>query len=149
LPSNNAITAGALLALTAAYAIEQNPMYRNIVEGFSVSRLIDGARAPRQKAAIMGEVAPVLPTNNAAEVDARIIQGFMELEAERVAEERALAASPSHPMSAEYVHVPGWAGRAVTARNVQETYVDGDGVTRTRTRVTGNIVLPRRITRAQ
>lgn len=141
--------ASALLAVTAYHAIQQNPIYRNFVEGFSFSRMIDEARAPREKAAIIGEVTPAAPVETAEEMDARFIQGFMEMDAERRAEEQRLAASPAHPMSAEYVHVPAWAGDAVTARNVQETYVDREGVERTRTRVSGTITLPRRTPRGQ
>lgn len=145
--SRNMITASALLLLATGYAIQQSPIYRNFTEGlsgFSISRMIDGARAPREKAAIVGEVASATPVETAEEIDARFIQGLVEMEAEREAEARALAASPAHPMSADYVHVPRWAEGAVTARNVQETYVDRAGVERTRTRVSGTITLPRR-----
>lgn len=135
LPSRNAVTATALLALSFSYAIQQNPFYRNVVEGFSISRMVDAARAPREKAGIVRGVTQATPVDNAAVIDARIIQGFVEMQAEEDAERRALAANPVHSTD-PFATLP----RAVTAR--YENVVGSDGVSRRR--VVGEFRLPAR-----
>ncbi|MBY0539268.1 hypothetical protein K2P56_02435 [Patescibacteria group bacterium] len=138
--SRSMLTASALLLLATGYAIQQNPIYRNFVEGFSVSRMVDAARAPREKAGIIREVTPAIPVETAAQVDARIIQGFVEMQAERDAEARALAANPVHS-SDPFATLP----RSVTAR--YENVVGGDGVSRRR--VVGEFRLPARPRRVE
>lgn len=130
------VTATALLALSFSYAIQQNPTYRSFVDGLShsFSSRIDAARAPREKAGIVRRVTPT-QTDNAAAVDARIIQGFVEMQAEEDAERRALAANPVHS-SDPFATLP----RAVTAR--YENVIGSDGVSRRR--VVGEFRLPAR-----
>ena len=136
MPSNNMVTATALLALSFSYAIQQNPAYRSMVDGFthSFSSRIDAARAPRDRAGIIRQVTAT-PVDNAAAVDARIIQGFVEMQAEEDARARALAANPVHSTD-PFATLP----RAVTAR--YENVVGSDGVSRRR--VVGEFRLPAR-----
>lgn len=101
MPNNSMVTATALLALSFSYAIQQNPAYRNLAEGlsgFSISRMFDDARAPRQKAAIIGRVTPAAPVETADQMNARLGAGIAAENQRLLDQEIALRQSPVHPM---------------------------------------------------